>query len=231
MEQPENGSSPPLLQKWQQNDIISAIKVAGIDPTGFDLDNTSTLFLMKHKKSGSYITISRNGASYAGDRVVGDGYKMPYTAGSWATVASRAEVWAQEVKRDLDTPDLWAELQRDAKFLEAVSAGGADNVPFTPQEQEQIAARLKVLANDLGKKFSLTGNQVKALNGKFDELIEDTRRLGRKDWLNALIAVLLTHALNVALPTESVRAFAVTALHAIGRLYPELPFDPAGLMR
>lgn len=36
---------------------------------------------------------------------------------SWPTVEERVERWAQDVQRDIETPDLWAELQREREIL------------------------------------------------------------------------------------------------------------------
>jgi hypothetical protein len=49
------------------------------------------------------------------------------------------------VKDDLETPDLWAELQRENHLLEAGSSDVDDNTPFTPDEQNRIAERLREL--------------------------------------------------------------------------------------
>ena len=150
---------------------------------------------------------------------------MPYTGYSWDAVKSRAETWAQETKRDLDIPDLWAELQRDAKLLEAASDDVTDNTPFAPEEQRAIAARLEGLANEIGQAFSLSAEQTRFLGVRIEGLVKDSRRLGRKDWLNNLIAVILGYALSVALPPDSMRVALVIALRTIGILYPELPSD------
>ena len=50
----------------------------------------------------------------------------------------RVRTWVQDVKRDLDTPDLWAELQRETKLLGAASNAITDNTLFTANEQKQI---------------------------------------------------------------------------------------------
>ena len=226
MDQTENGSPPsPLLQKWQRNSIFTAIEKAGLDPNGFSLDDSGILLRIKHRQSGSYFTISGHAGCYAGDRVVGDGPNMPYTGYSWDAVKSRAETWAQETKRDLDIPDLWAELQRDAKLLEAASDDVTDNTPFAPEEQRAIAARFEGLANEIGQAFSLSAEQTRFLGVRIEGLVKDSRRLGRKDWLNNLIAVILGYALSVALPPDSMRVALVIALRTIGILYPELPSD------
>jgi hypothetical protein len=54
---------------------------------------------------------------------------------------SRVNAWADEVKHDLATPDLWAEIQREVKLLGVGSDHVKENTPFTPNEQKEIARR------------------------------------------------------------------------------------------
>ena len=134
----------------------------------------------------------------------------------------RVSLWLGEVKRDLETPDLWAELQREAKLLGAGSNAVTENTPFTPGEQKEIAGRLKELAKYVRKTHSLSPAQMQALDEKLEYLVDASHRLGRKDWLNAFIGVTLGYMLSVALPPESARTIFLTFLRAIGLLYPEL---------
>jgi hypothetical protein len=167
MYQAENGSPPPLLQKWQRNDLFTAIQKAGLDPNDFALDHSGTLLRIKHRQSRSYLTISGHAGNYTVGRMVGDGLEMRTTAYSWVSVISSADTWAWQAKIDLETPDYWAELQHDTKLLGAVSGGITENQPFTPDEQKDIARRLQGLAEDIGKRFSLSGDQTKALGEKY----------------------------------------------------------------
>ena len=227
MDRTENGSPTPLLRKLQRNGVIRAIQKGGLDLSGFTLDDSGAMFCIKHKKSGSYFTVSGHAGQYSGNHVVGDNPEWPYTAHMWETVISRAEMWAHDVKLDLATPDLWADHLYETKLLEATSNGITDNAPFSLEEQKEIAVRLQGLADSIGQKFSLTGAQIRDLNEKIVYLIEAAHRVGRKDWLILCAGIILTSAIAIALPPESVRAFAVTALRAIGLLYPELPFEGA----
>jgi len=58
---------------------------------------------------------------------------------------TRCSGWVSEVKNDLDTPDLWAELWRQADLLRGAYTEAGDNTPFTRQEQEEIERRLREL--------------------------------------------------------------------------------------
>ena len=134
----------------------------------------------------------------------------------------RVSAWLEEVKRDLETPDLWAELQREAKLLGAGSNAVTENTPFTPEEQKEIAGRLKELAKYVRKIHLLSPAQMQVLDEKLEYLVDASDRLGRKDWLNTFIGVTLGYILSVALPPEFARTIFRTFLQAIGLLYPEL---------
>jgi hypothetical protein len=48
---PAKASPPPLLQKWQRNNIFEAIQSGGLDPREFDLDDSGIEVRIKHKWS------------------------------------------------------------------------------------------------------------------------------------------------------------------------------------
>src|ERR1700731_270381 len=103
-------------------------------------------------------------------------------AHNWLTIPPRISSWLEEVKRDLETPDLWAELQRDAERLHvATSDDVTENTPFTLVEQNEIAERLQALAEDARRTYSLSEAQMRVLNAKLDYLVNASHRLGRKD--------------------------------------------------
>jgi hypothetical protein len=134
-------------------------------------------------------------------------------------------LWLQVLKNDLNTPDLWAELQCDAELLGAGFDTVTDNTPFTAGEKTEIAARLQELAKCARETYSLSQEQMRALDAKMDYLIKAAGRLGRKDWLTVYIGAILSFILGAALPSESVHGLLLTALRAMGLLYPELPIE------
>jgi hypothetical protein len=131
----------PRLQKWKKNGIFKAMKEPGLDPREFDLDDSAAAVRIKHKWSESCFSFDDNPGHYVGHRVVGDGPDWGYDAYSWEALLSRVNAWADEVKHDLATPDLWAEIQREVKLLGVGSDDVRENTPFTPNEQKEIARR------------------------------------------------------------------------------------------
>jgi hypothetical protein len=217
------------LKKWQKNEIVKAIQAVGLDPLVFDLQDDDGEVRIKHKWSPSCFTVRDDGAHYGAYSVVGDGPEWPVGAYSWGTIFPRISTWLKDVKRDLETPDLWAELQRDAELLHVVTSDDVvENTPFTPDEQNAIAARLQALAEHAQRTHSLSAAQMRALDAKLDYLLTAARRLGRKDWLNVCAGAILGYILTASLPPEAARDMLLGLLRAIGHLYglPDLPMLP-----
>jgi hypothetical protein len=215
--------------KWQRNQIFKAIQAVGLNPIEFALDSAAAETTIKHKRSASCFTIGSGHGHYDTDYVIGDGPNWPLRVYSWQTVIPRISRWLEDVKRDLETPDLWAELQRDAQLLlGATSDLDTENTPFTPDEQNKITTQLHDLAERARHKYSLSVAQLRDLNAKLDYLVNATRRFGRKDWLMVCAGVFLTLIVEAALPQEVGRGMLQGLLRAIGHHYglPELPDLP-----
>ena len=138
-------TSPPLLRKQHKNDIFKAIQAVGLDPNEFDLEDLDDEVQIKHKRSASYFIVRSEIGYYVGQYLVGDGVVWPTNPTSWQTLMPRISRWLEEVKQDLDTPDLWAELKREAQLLGADSSVVTENTAFTVDEQREVARRLKEL--------------------------------------------------------------------------------------
>jgi hypothetical protein len=202
-----------LLQKWKTNQIFEAIQSVGLNPQEFEFENSGAEALLKHKWSKSYFVIGGNAGHYVGRYVVGDGADWPYEVYSWEPVMSRFSGWVKEVKDDVATPDLWAELQRDARLLGGVSGQANENTPFTSEEQKDIEQRLREVEAHVRGTYSLSEPEMEALHRKIEYLVGAAGRLGRIDWLNICVGALFGFILSVGLPVESVRPFMTDLLH------------------
>jgi hypothetical protein len=202
-----------LLQKRRTNQIFEAIQSVGLNPQEFEFENRGTETRLKHKWSKSYFVIGGNAGHYVGRYVVGDAIDWPYEVYSWEPVMSRFSGWVKDVKDDLDTPDLWAELQRDARLLGGVSGEANKNTPFTSEEQKDIEERLREVEAHVRNTYSLTESDFNLLHKKIDYLVDAAGRLNRIDWLNACAGALFGFILSVGLPPESIRPFMTDLLH------------------
>lgn len=166
----------PHLQKWQKNQLFEAIQGVGLDPREFDLEDGDAAVRIKHKWSESYFIVGGNAGHYVGRYVVGDAPDWPYEVYSWEALIPRVSSWLGEVKRDLEMPDLWTELRREAELLGGASTETSENTPFTPEEQKEIARRLRELAEHLRRSYSLSEAQMQILNEKIDYVVDAADR-------------------------------------------------------
>ena len=84
---------------------------------------------------------------HVGCYVVRDAPAWPFEAYSWQALITRISRWLEEVKHDLEIPDLWAELQREAELIGTSFDDISENPPFTLDEQKEIAERLQELVS------------------------------------------------------------------------------------
>ena len=213
-----------LLQKGKRNQIFMAMESASLNPSEFEFRNSDTEPLLKHKWSKSFFVIGGNAGHYVGRYVVGDGIDWPYDVYSWEAVMERFSHWVKEVKDDLDTPDLWAELQGDARLLGSVSGEASENTPFTSEEKKDIERRLREVEAHVRGTYSLSEPEIETLHRKIDYLIDAAGRFGRFDWATIFVGAMVCYILEVGLPVESVRSFMTDLLrHLFEHGLPQLP--------
>jgi hypothetical protein len=196
-------SRSPQMQKWKKNQIFKAIQDAGLDPREFEFEDGDTQVRLKHKWSKSYFIFGSSDAmSYAARYVVGDESEWPYEEYSWQSLMRRVSNWLRDVKLDLDTPDLWAELQNEAELLRDASSGANENKPFTQQEQRDIEQRLREVETQVRRKYSLTEPEVEVLKAKIDYLVDAAGRLGRIDWRTIFVGTIVAYILSLSYASE-----------------------------
>jgi hypothetical protein len=219
------------LEKFQSNAIFEEIVAGGLDPKKCDLTKGyGAAASISHVPSGSVFILDDNVLPYTGKYVVGNSELVrPYQAFTWTQVRETVRRWAEEVKRDVDTPDLWAELQREPEILTGARYEAAENTPFTPNEQAEIAKQLREIKEYVKKTYSLSSQQMSRVEARLDEAEAATRRIGRKDWLLLFFGVMFTVIVTALLPPEAVQHILTMARDGLDHLFdgggrpPQLP--------
>ena len=120
-----------------------ALALAGVEPT-----SPASLLDATFPNIDVHMTYSHNFSGSAGDYAssygVGDDPIEERRGLSQYGLMQQVEFWLNAVRRDVETPDLWAQLQRPDLFA-AVSAAADGNTPFTAEEQEDIAVQMQAL--------------------------------------------------------------------------------------
>ena len=215
------------LPKYKQNNLFEAIQEAEMDPEEFDFSVGAREATLRHLPSPASFVLSGDVTNYAVRRVAGDGPVEERTGLSWYRVEEQIGLWLSDVKWQVNTPDLWAELRRKRELLAAISDDAVENTPFTEGEQQQIAAQLQELKEYVRRTRSLPEPQMRLWDERLDYLVDAAKRAGRRDWLLMLAGVILTYVLAVELPPETARDILDTLLRGIARIlgqeFPELP--------
>ena len=214
------------LKKWQKNEVFDAVQGAGLSPEEFDWDLGDDESTLRHRPSGAYFAFRGVAGAYVSRYVTGDSPAEERTGLSQYRLMEQVKLWLFHLKHDINTPDLWAQLQGEAELLGAVSDEAIDNTPLTPAEQEEIAGQLKELRDYVSRTHSLSEAQSQLLEERLDYLAAAAKRVGRKDWLLMAAGVMLSYVLGAALPPHAASDILGTLLTSIGHI---LGHGPLGL--
>jgi hypothetical protein len=135
-------------------------------------------------QSRSYFLLEGDPGHYRATAVVGGNAPWPSESYTWGNVTARVRRWAEEVRLDVDTPDLWAEFQRLPKILPGTQYEDVENTPFSSEEQASIADQLRQIRDFVSKTHSFSVGQMRSLEAHLDNIQAAAGRIGRKDWFS-----------------------------------------------
>jgi hypothetical protein len=176
-----------LLTKRQRNEIFKTIAASGVDPQNCTLEDPLSTWrqfsaAIRHGPSLSSFRIkgySDKPGTYVAFMRVGDTSQGRSPEGQWDTLMAALDTWAREVAYEIDTPDLWTELQQMPQILTAVQSADGSNQPFTADEQAEIWSRIDQAKDAVRRENpELTAGQISAFEKVLDEVKEATTRVG-----------------------------------------------------
>jgi hypothetical protein len=94
------------LPKPLRNGIVRAVEAGGLDASECTFYYGDEESRLTHLPSGSYFFVKGGPADSTATTVVGDGPPETSEPFTWVILDDRVRDWAEEVKRDVDTPDL-----------------------------------------------------------------------------------------------------------------------------
>jgi hypothetical protein len=215
--------------KWQRNAIFEAVAEGGLDPRECTFDYDEAGGRVTHVPSRSYFLLEGDAGHYTATAVVGENPPWPSESYTWGNLEERVRRWAEEVNRDVDTPDLWAELQREREILPGAQYEDVENTPFSSDEQADIAAQLRQIKEFVRNTYSLSEEQMRSLEAKLGNIEAAAGRIGRKDWLLLLYGSMFSVIVTELLPPGAVRSILEMALRGLAHLFdvgsipPQLP--------
>jgi hypothetical protein len=226
----------PILRSQEQF-VFQSLRDLGFDPGEFELVENflcatrdsrapssveSRAPALVHPASGYYFVFRQHpepSSNYwvefspANDAPIGS-----YGTGSWDSVlVPKFQEWLTNLRRELDTPDLWREL-RSQRALVAGDNTDALNTPFTSEEQAQIREQLEELKVLVHEGFDVTTEQFGVFSARLDYLEGALPRQGRIDWRNNLIGALISLVLERVVPPGIFNAAFGFLVRTIGHI-------------
>jgi hypothetical protein len=207
------------LEKIFRNPIIEAVEKGGLTPRECTFDfNDGGGCCITHAPSGSSFVVEGPFGHHTTTTVVGEGAPQQLEAFIWPTVGERVERWARDVKRDVDTPDLLAELQREREILTVTRYEEVGNTPFSSEELAEIAEQLQQIKEYVSTAYALSEAQMLHLEAKLDDIAAAAGRMGRKDWALWVSGALLGVFVQGILPPDVVQHIFTMTVHCLGLL-------------
>ena len=205
------------LLQTQKNQIFDLIKKASLDPSDFEWKSVRTrgiqkeraVSLLSYKHTRYYFLFdvgskSEHWIEYSPSQNVAVRPLGHVT--SWGILLSHVQDWTNRLKAEIDAPDLWTILAQERKLIDTTSHLGTDNSQFTAEEQVRVAVSLNEIKQYLFKIENLSQAHKELLESQYEYLKDASTRMGRKDFLNILIGVLVTQVLTCGIITEKANA-------------------------
>jgi hypothetical protein len=121
---------------------------------------------------------------------------------NWKEQEASFRAWAQCLKREIESPDPWAEM---AKYRIAVGADLPEKVlnePICAYEAEQVIKGLARLAARIETELSPSQQGLALVRAKLEYLAEAVKRQRSRDWVYGALGVCVTMAMGLSQPPE-----------------------------
>lgn len=198
------------LMRSQKNSLLEEIRESVLDPFNFEWDNEideSTdllLEVLKYKGTEYYFAIV----------VDDDVFRVGYTPGEnmlyeraeydeWEEILYYFRNWLSCLKREISQPDLWEELEKIKldDFIPALDGLEFENEyagqEFTYREVLQLEEGINNIRNYLVEASKDNDEEIRNINHKLDYLTDAVKRMGRTDWKNIFIGVMIDIGINI----------------------------------
>jgi hypothetical protein len=201
------------LLKSQKNEVFELIKASGLDPFNFKWGAEDSLLpdgpivdrLIYINSPYFYQFDVHKGSHYSffspgHQKNVEHGYP-----GSWAGQIVYFKNWLSYLKREIEQPDFWAEIERFRPSSEWEIRADLTNELFSVIQTNQIIAGINQIRDYLLQQIATDMEQSKLINERLDYLMASVNRLGRRDWFHTAIGVFTTIMIGLAMSPEQAR--------------------------
>lgn len=209
------------LLKSQKNEVLKIIQKSGLEPANFLwvigkyivpsddiltrglIDNEYEVPKLIYKYSQFHFQFEMlNGRHHC---TFSPGREKPFeiqSPGSWLYLTNHIEEWLHYLKREIEAPDLWAEMEKYRISVSLALPEQVRNEPIPAYEAEEIANKLQELADKIDEQFDLDTEQNQFVRSKLDYLANAAKRQPSMDWVHTSIGVYVTIAMSLTLAPD-----------------------------
>lgn len=119
---------------------------------------------------------------------------------SWEEQEGIFARWVSHLKREIASPDPWADLAKYRVILESDLDEQMPNESISARDAERIIEALARLANEVEKQLGFGKDDMKIVCAKFNYLSDTARWQKSRDWLHTALGVFVTIAAALYLP-------------------------------
>jgi len=211
---------PGLLLQTQRNEVFEAVNAKGLDPRSFEWTQWSSKFkrgaqvsILRHNPSGLYFRFDFSNEGHWCE--FSPGAQSPseaHPSNTWFKQMDHVGSWLKYLRREIQAPDLWATLAGGSTLSAvAASAQPGENSPFSPPELKRIEGSLAEIRAAVIASHDISGDVLERIDANLTYLLESAERLGRKDWLNVAVSVVVNIIVTAAVPPETARHILTVA--------------------
>ena len=203
------------LLKTQQTDVLSVIQQNDLNALDFSwaeehleavpgFADACDVSILRHDPTGYYFLFdARNKHRVKFSPGANTTHQCEYP-GPWSGAIGYVKQWAQDLKREIDAPDLWGEFLKERAVFDAAGASVVDNSPFTVDEQKRVVETLLEVERFLLATQAADAELRESIDHRFRYLQGAVARLGRSDWFHTMIGVITSIAVSGLVTRERV---------------------------
>ena len=195
------------LLKSQRNKVLQLIKSRGLDPFNFHWSTTESaneheilVPLLDYEKGEYYFQFDTlNEKNYSAFSPGENGIDQTQFPGNWDHQLRNVATWLDCLKREIDEPDLWSDIEKYRIEEDQEALARIVNEPFTVNQADQIQLGILKMRSYLEEFTKSNESQALLVNEQLDYLAEAAKRQGKRDWLHTSIGVIMSISVSLAL--------------------------------
>jgi hypothetical protein len=198
--------SESLILKSQKFEIFKIIENEQLSPQEFIWETVASVN-DAHLKVSRLVQVNTNyyfqfdflKSSHFYEMSPGDSKQIEKIhSNSWHLQLSAFQRWVQNLKREIEAPDVWSAIANE-KILSDASLAVDNNTKFTIEENIRIGQNLNEIKQYLLSTQPFSLEQKQYLDARFNYLVDASERLGRKDWFLLVVGTFMNIIIGLAL--------------------------------